>query len=130
MIFIIKEWLKRILGGVTVKEHQMTVKAINSKSAELEAHKKFIESVYIYVGNYPAWKAQQEYREYLNEMGLPLDKNYSKLYPQKKESVDIYLGRIVDAFVTLNADGYFKCGSDAAWNELLSHARGDNFLTE
>lgn len=74
-----KEWLIRILGGVTDHKYQIVIWEINEKSAELKAYRQFIDSVYFYAGNYPAWKAQQEYREYLHKIGLPLEKNYSNL---------------------------------------------------
>lgn len=128
MFCLFKDWLIRILGGVTNHKYQIVVSENSSKFAELEAYRKFIESVYFYAGNYPAWKAQQEYREYLHEIGLPLETNYAVLHPENRDCLDIYLGRIVDAFVALNKEGYLKDGLDIYWNELLSEARGDPFL--
>lgn len=116
MFRLTKEWLIRILGGVTDHKYQIVIREINEKSAELEACRHFIESVNFYTGNYPAWKAQQEYQEYLHEIGLPLEKNYTNRSPINREYLDIYLGRMVDAFVVLNAKGFFKYGPDYFWN--------------
>jgi len=129
MLCMFKGWLLKILGGVTDHEHQKAMKEKNALSAELETHREFIASIYFYAGNYPAWKAQQEYREYLLDIGHPLKRNYSITHPENREQVDIYLGRIVDGFSVLNKNGYFRYGDDHFSNEHLSNARGDNYLT-
>lgn len=129
MFFRFKDWLIEILGGVTEHKYQVVVRENNAKSEEVEAYRKFIDSIHIYAGNYPAWKAQQEYREYLYKIGLPLKKNHDVLHPENRDYLDIYLGRIVDAFVALMEEGYFNHKQDIYWNEFLSVARGDDYLS-
>lgn len=128
MLCQIKKWIMKIIGGVPRHEHQKVLRENEAKSAELDAHRRFVESIYYYSGNYPAWKAQQEFREYLHGLGLPLKTDYSTVYPAKKESIDIYLGNIVDAFVILKNEGYLRHGSGLYWNEELAKARGADYL--
>ncbi|NRB78374.1 MAG: hypothetical protein HRU38_06860 [Saccharospirillaceae bacterium] len=91
---------------------------------KLKPLEQFFENVYIYAGNYPNWKVQQELREsnyYLKQYG-------AAFYHFK--TIDKYLTRLVDAtqeYVTSNrAD---LNGPERFWQEGLSEARGDEMLT-
>jgi hypothetical protein len=87
---------------------------------ELQKHKEFFESVYMYCGSYPNWKAQQEYRQIIQE-------RRGDHFFQPTEPLDQFLGNLVDATqkliqssesIDLNgANPYF-------WNDGLSQARG------
>jgi hypothetical protein len=45
-----KQWLIKIIGGVSHHEHQKLIRENNAKLAGLEAHGRFLESIYFYAG--------------------------------------------------------------------------------
>jgi hypothetical protein len=119
-----------IMGGVPKWQHDATSQELKSVRNELEDCKIFIESIYSYAGNYPAWKAQQEYREILSSTHLELSVNTNKHQLHKHEYVDRYLGRIVDSFKKLiEKRPQMAFGNLDFWEDnKLRHARGDNYL--
>jgi len=125
-------WLRRLLikalGGVPHAELREAHDELRKVKQALNSYTKFADAIYFYAGNYPAWKAQQEFRNFLSDAGMPL--SLQKRHPERRYeySVDEYLGRIVDAFVVLrqevNING--KGDSSVLWQESsLPHARGD-----
>jgi hypothetical protein len=104
----LKSFLIRLLGGVSAEKYkQLEFKngELNNQVSDLTPYKEFATSIYRYAGNYPAWKAQCEYREGLFNLGFPLGvkhlQNDGKHMPSHLEYVDIYLGRVVDSFSAL-----------------------------
>lgn len=104
--------------------------------ADINHYKSFAISVNTYIGNYPAWKAQSEYREGMLNLGFPLSGNYPKgengQWPSNLENVDIYLGKIVDSFsILLKQVGHQDFfGSSELWKskEQLDIACGNDWL--
>lgn len=87
---------------------------------ELDKHKEFFEIVYHYCGNYPNWKAQQEYRQIISERS-------GEHFFQPIEPLDQFLGNVVDATKNLIQTCYsteFSGSDNYFWNDGLSHARG------
>lgn len=129
----LKYMIIRMLGAVPernfteLKERMVELK--NNEDLLLKDYEKFVSSIYTYCGSYPAWKAQQEYRQVFFELGSPLSGSYAEI-PKRAELVDIYLGRLVDAFDTLiNSVRQRKRGYKDHWGEgSLSERRGDYFL--
>ncbi|WP_286984112.1 hypothetical protein [Haliea sp.] len=125
----IKKMLLSWLGAVpqeklTAKESECT--ALKEK---LENYEQFAEQCYWYIGSYPAWKAQSEFRELLAELGCPVDLKSKS----RAASVDFYLGKVVDACAELREKvPSVKFGDDAElWsNRRLPEARGDNWLAK
>jgi hypothetical protein len=117
----IKNFLIKALGGYTKED-------FNKKTHQdgCDEYKEAIESLYFYVGSYPAWKAQQEYRELMFNMGLPVKHTSS---PTHVENIDQYLGKVVNVINHLVHKNMIKCGDvDNFWKEGLSEARGDEYL--
>ena len=84
--------------------------------------KEFFEIAYQYCGSYPNWKAQQEYREIIQERS-------GEQFFQPTEPLDQFLGKLVDATKKLlqTSDSINLVGTDSYfWNEGLSQARGDD----
>lgn len=132
----LKDKIIPLLGGHSpsdyrkLEEELFRVKGIES---ERDIYRDFVESIYIYIGSYPAWKAQAEYREYLSEIGRPLSVSKTEPYPTKAENVDIFLGRVVDGFSLImnkrSACVNLRLPSSEFWKkEKLSLARGDDLL--
>jgi hypothetical protein len=131
---MLKSFLIKLLGGYTPGE------VANIRNAELdlteqvralEPYKEFTDSISFYVGNYPAWKAQSEYRQAMSDLGRPLSGEYPSKgmsYPTHAENVDLYLGRLVDGFSELKQK---VPGSvpGTHWGSVdLASARGGIFL--
>ena len=92
----------------------------NKLKKELVKHKEFFESAYMYCGSYPNWKAQQEYRQIIQE-------RRGEKFFQPTEPLDQYLGNLVDAtkklMQTSNSIDFIET-NHYFWNEGLSQARG------
>ncbi|HDT5864453.1 TPA: hypothetical protein QHB43_004430 [Aeromonas hydrophila subsp. hydrophila] len=119
-----KNWLIKFLGGHTDAEFS----SLREKAEGLEPYKNFAESIKVYAGNYPAWKAQSEFREVMHNIGAPLtDRHLSPCgaddIPLKHaEYVDLYLGRVVDGLALV----YQNEPSIERWND--KNARGGGYL--
>jgi len=127
----VRRLLIKALGGVTQDELERTREEHTKLKQVLNSYTKFVNDIYFYAGNYPAWKAQQEFRNFLHDAGMPLTLNNDTQARGYEYSVDEYLGRIVDAFVFLrqevNLEG--KGDDQRLWQEEnLSQARGDVYL--
>jgi len=131
----IRNLLIKLLRGHTASEMERSrrsEKALSDKVHAPEPYKEFVESIQHYVGNYPAWKAQSEYRESMRDNGFPLSGVYpsgDRSYPTHAESVDLYLGRVVDGFKKLR-DKIHNPDFGTHWEseKQLSSARGDHYL--
>lgn len=134
---MVSNFFIKALGGHTrqqMKTIEQKVEALEAEKQNLEHYRDFAESVYIYTGSYPAWKAQSEYREMMAEQGKPV----SGIYPGEgerithAESVDNYLGKIVDSYSELmDKVGYSAFpGENLFWEEDsgLRKARGEEYL--
>lgn len=96
--------LIRLLGGYTAAE-------LTEERAEQERLRKtlahyqdFTKTISVYAGNYPAWKAQMDYRKELVEQGRGLTGKHlahDHDHPTKSEQVDLYLGKVVDSLDAL-----------------------------
>ena len=133
MIRCLKNKIIHFLGGHSFSSYQQFHLRIKEIESERDLYRDFVESVSIYVGSYPAWKAQAEYREYLSEIGRPLSVDKAEPYPTKAENVDRFLGRVVDGFFLImnhrSAYMRLRLPSSGLWRkERLSQARGDHFL--
>lgn len=121
-----KNWLIKLLGGHTDVEFS----SLREKAEGLEPYKDFAESIKIYAGGYPAWKAQSEFREVMNYVGAPLtDRHLSPCGPDNTslnhaEYVDLYLGRVVDGLALM----YKNESSIARWDD--KNARGFHYLEQ
>lgn len=119
-----KNRLIKLLGGHTKFE----LSAMQEKAKELEPYKDFAESIKVYAGDYPAWKAQSEFREVMHMLGEPLTTQHLKprspdTPPLKHaEYVDLYLGRVVDGLAKI----YKNESSLARWDD--NNARGVDYL--
>jgi hypothetical protein len=107
-----------------------SVDEITELQNELKQYKEFFNSVFIYQGNYPCWKAEQEFRQILKaydggDLGKSID--------LKKQDVLSYLVKIVDA-----TNHLMKTQASAAegkdthfWSDdLLPEARGARGIAE
>ncbi|WP_286824061.1 hypothetical protein [Idiomarina sp. UBA1919] len=125
----IKKTLLSWLDAVPRKELEAKVSECESLQSNLEHYEQFAEQCYWYIGTYPAWKAQSEFRELLVELGCPLDpKNGSRA-----ADVDFYLGKVVDACADIRTKAHRANFDDEAEHWLgtqLSEARGDNWLVK
>ncbi|EHH1077096.1 hypothetical protein J7I01_002741 [Vibrio parahaemolyticus] len=131
MFKYIKSQLLKSLGGIPVSEHRKELEHAKSIAEERDMYKDLAKSIYIYTGNYPAWKAQSEYRHCMEEWGHTISKEFSKPHPTRPELVDQYLGKIVDGFAMLyekNPPDFMQSPSVFWEKDKLSEARGDNFL--
>jgi hypothetical protein len=90
---------------------------------ELEAHREFYKSVYHYVGNYPVWKVQQEFRELIGSLNPD-----SEFCLWHFHNLDAYLGKVVNETDKLRKyyDSSYSHGH--GWGEHLPNARGDHLL--
>ncbi|MFE0412473.1 hypothetical protein ACFW0S_27560 [Citrobacter freundii] len=131
MLNRVRRLLIKALGGITEDELR-GVYAENKKLKQLlSPYTKFINDIYFYAGNYPAWKAQQDFRHFLHDAHMPLTQNYDSPARGYAYSVDDYLGRIVDAFVYLRQEVNLEGKGDdrRLWQkENLSQSRGDIYL--
>jgi len=76
MLNRVRRLLIKALGGITEDELR-GVYAENKKLKQLlSPYTKFINDIYFYAGNYPAWKAQQDFRHFLHDAHMPLTQNY------------------------------------------------------
>lgn len=129
----VRRLLIKVLGGVTQDELKGARLEHTKLKQVLNSYTKFVNDIYFYAENYPAWKAQQEFRNFLHDTGMPLTLNNDTPERGYEYSVDEYLGRIVDAFVLLrqevNLDG--KGDDRSLWHESrLPEARGDHYLNQ
>lgn len=121
-----KNWLIKFLGGHTAAEFS----SLREKAEGLEPYKNFAESIKVYAGNYPAWKAQSEFREVMHNIGAPLTDRHlspcsSDNIPLKHaEYVDLYLGRVVEGLALI----YKNESSIARWDD--KNARGVHYLEQ
>lgn len=132
---MLRNYLIKLFGGYTaneIGEVRQSKRSLTEQVRLLEPYREFANSVSVYVGNYPAWKAQSEYREVLRNLGQPLSGEYpssNASYPTHAENVDLYLGRLVDGLSELNRQ---VPGSvpGTYWDspEDLASARGEVFL--
>ncbi|EDS2694722.1 hypothetical protein GPP30_004551 [Salmonella enterica] len=119
-----KNWLIKSLGGHTNSEFSF----ISETAKKLEPYKEFAESIKIYAGNYPAWKAQSEFREVMHMLGEPLTAQHLQPWspdnpPLKHaEYVDLYLGKVVDGLASI----YRNEHPSARWDD--KNARGVGYL--
>jgi len=129
----VRRLLIKALGGVTQDELERAREEQTKLKQVLNSYTKFVNDIYFYAGNYPAWKAQQEFRNFLHDAGMPLTLNNDTQARGYEYSVDEYLGRIVDAFVFLRQEVNFEGKGDdrSSWHESrLPEARGDHYLNQ
>lgn len=125
----IKKMLLSWLGAVPQEKLTAKENECADLTEKVESYEEFAEQCYWYVGSYPAWKAQSEFRELLTELGCPADPKSES----RAASVDFYLGKVVDACAELREKApSVKFGDDAElWsNKQLPEARGDNWLAK
>lgn len=113
-----KNWLIKLLGGYTNSEFS----SISETAKNLEPYKEFAESIKIYAGNYPAWKAQSEFREVMHMLGKPLTANPDSTALKHADYVDLYLGRVVDGLASI----YRNEDPCSRWDN--KNARGVGYL--
>ncbi|MEJ5069971.1 hypothetical protein WH292_19090 [Enterobacter sp. MYb186] len=131
MLNRIRRLLIKALGGITEDELRGAYDENKKLKQVLNSYTKFVNDIYFYAGNYPAWKAQQEFRNFLHDAYMPLTRNYDSPARSYAYAVDDYLGRIVDAFVILRQEVNLEGKGDdrRLWQEEnLSQARGDIYL--
>ena len=98
---------------------------MNSR-AELEAHRELFKSLYSYVGSYPVWKVQQEFRELI----LALEPNTDNPgYEYHFHNIDNYLSKIITLMAELKE---IRPSGDPFWDDeqTLSSAKGDYLLPQ
>lgn len=98
---------------------------MNSQS-ELEAHRELFKSVYSYVGSYPVWKVQQEFRELI----LALEPNTDNPgYEYHFHNIDNYLSKIITLMADLKE---IRPDGNPFWEDeqMLSRAKGDYLLEQ
>ncbi|QEY16009.1 hypothetical protein D0C16_08475 [Cellvibrio sp. KY-GH-1] len=93
---------------------------------ELEALRQFYLRIYTYLGNYPNWKVQQEYRHLLTTLVSSQTCEFST--PYHLHNIDHYLSRLVDE--TNAIAHYFPELGKALTDEDLAEARGDYYLSD
>lgn len=131
-----RKLLIKALGGYTkieMEEAEYQLKQQDSEIQVLTFYKTFVDSIYFYAGSYPAWKAQQEFRQLMAGTGQPL-----MAPPASKEqdsswagTLDAYLGRVVDGFAELrhHVRRFQYHDPLSFWGEdRLPIARGDQYL--
>lgn len=95
-------------------------------SVELEAHRRYFRSIYSYIGSYPAWKAQQEFRELILSLNPP-----AKHCKYHFHNIDAYFGKVVDETNKLRHFHDHQISNGHGWEDgLLRQARGDLLLPE
>lgn len=130
-----KQLFNAVAGVVPITDHNKIKKEreyLKTIAEERDMYKDFAMSVYLYAGNYPAWKAQSEYRQNMDELGQAISKELSQPHPTQPELIDRYLGNIVDAFAVLYEKGapdFMQSSHLGCWDkDNLSEVRGDVFL--
>ncbi|MCQ9090980.1 hypothetical protein [Vibrio alginolyticus] len=127
-----KKQLFKTIGVVPSADHNKIEKELKSTATERDMYKDFAQSIYLYAGNYPAWKAQSEYRQCMNELGHAIGKELSPQHLTRPELIDKYLGSIVNAFAVLNeksSPDFMQSSLLEYWGkDNLAEARGDSFL--
>lgn len=98
---------------------------MNSR-AELEAHRELFKSLYSYVGSYPAWKVQQEFRELILSLNPPTGHCAYHFH-----NLDDYLGKLVDGINKVRRFHEESISNGYGWDEdILKQARGDFLLPQ
>jgi hypothetical protein len=130
MLHGLRTLLIKALGGITRAEMKDVQALAEKDKHSLKAYENFVHTIYFYAGNYPAWKAQQEFRNILYDVGSPLTFKKDHHNQTHKHSVDAYLGRIVDAFAALRKEVNLNVRDDTrSWHEShLPNARGDHYV--
>jgi len=135
LTFIAQLVLVFALGKVKAKTPSLNDDLVKNLKQEIALYKRLAHTAHDYSGNYPVWKAQQEFRDVMKEAGIDISNSYLKLERSqnlsKAEHIDFYLGRVVDAFSTeINKGAQLDFANmDMFWSEdELSEARGDYLL--
>ena len=103
----LKHFLIKTLGGYTDSDFSFLRERNRELALDLDLYKTFAESVKFYAGNYPAWKAQSEFREVMSDVGHPLSDRHLKPLSSDDEHlnhaeyVDLYLGRVADGLAKI-----------------------------
>lgn len=93
---------------------------------EVEDLRQFYLRIYTYLGNYPNWKVQQEYRHLLTTLVSSQTCEFPT--PYHLHNIDHYLSRLVDE--TNAIAHYFPELGKALSDEDLAEARGDYYLSD
>lgn len=91
---------------------------------ELQAYKDFYKAVYEYVGSYPNWKVQQEFRQLIATLGPSEDSSHFHFH-----NLDAYLEKLVNETNKIRKN-YYGEAPDHNWEKYLSEARGDQYLEQ
>lgn len=97
-------WIVKKLGAATSEEVAQINSQLEESQRVADAYRNYVDSILIYAGNYPAWKAQQEFRQIMSEQGAPVTGKLIDLTPTeatKAEYLDHYLGRVIDGLQQL-----------------------------
>ncbi|WP_133251232.1 hypothetical protein [Pokkaliibacter plantistimulans] len=111
-----------LLSKVRVSERLAT-----AHIAQLGSYQRFLASIYHYEGHYPVWKAQYEYRQCLTAWVDTLFEQRAWFSIEQLEQIDLYLGRIVDAFATLykhHRPAFMHLQTSLWHDDHLPYARG------
>jgi hypothetical protein len=119
MLKIIMGWLGYISKSDSAQAYDTLKKEAEEMKRLNNQYARHCSEVYLYCGNYPNWKAQQELRELWVSI-IDGDPMYDKF-----STLDNYLSRVVDSTkLLIDAEGrHYDSGF---WSEKLSVARGDD----
>lgn len=112
-------FLKNLLN--TAKNNNQDIELETIKT-ELDAYRDFYKAVYEYVGTYPNWKVQQEFRQLIATLGTSDNHNSWHFH-----NLDAYLGKLVDETNKIRKI-YYAEDPNPLSEEYLSEARGDEYL--
>lgn len=95
----------------------------DNHNTELQAHRDLFKSLYQYVGSYPVWKVQQEFRELVLELNPGIDHCNFHFH-----NLDAYFTKLVNEMDKLRQyhDSHYSLGH--GWGDALPQARGDHLL--
>ena len=113
-----------IAPSESVHNHEANKEILEIDPLLLKDYKVFFDSAYIYMGSYPLWKVQQEFRELI----LALEPNTDNpSYEYHFHNIDNYLSKIITVMASLKQ---IRPDGHPFWDDEqeLSGARGDYLL--
>lgn len=112
-----------IVPRESADDHELK-KEMLEVDALIRDYKVFFDSVYTYMGSYPLWKVQQEFRQLI----LALEPNTDNpSYEYHFHNIDNYLTKIIAVMASLNQ---IRPVGDPFWDDMkeLSSVKGDDLL--
>lgn len=110
-------WMLNKIGLTTIRDSNLKVAKLQNRVSSLEVDMEqledFFNAVYSYHGNYPNWKAQQEFRDLVSNGTV-----------QHADAIDDYLSAVIDATRECMIKRGLKLDNFWETTDKLNNARG------